>query len=400
MLAIKTNMMATTASRNLGLNYDQLSCSVERLSSGLRINSAKDDAAGLAVRELIRADVAALQQGSRNAMDGVSMLQAAEGALGEIDAILIRMRELAEQACTDTYSATQKQIMQNEFNELAVECTRIAQTTDFNDINILSSSTGTVKIGLGGGVADANLCISVEKSDMRAETLGLIGREEITAANAGNSITVSLISDDYLTNSDTANPATLTISFGGTDFDLSFGTDESMTLSQVVSEINTQAGDTVAQAATDTNGDFYLVLTTQERGTQTDLAVTNADGVVWAGGADAVATGDFTVTQQGTADLDLTAGDDVAINAVYEAIKQKDTYRAKLGYWMNRLEYASSVLDVQAENLMVAESRISDVDVAQEMSVLTRNQVLSQAGVAMLAQANSMPQMALQLLQA
>jgi flagellin len=148
MFAIRNNLMAEGAARNLGKSYDRLATSVERLSSGLRINSAKDDAAGLAVRELIRADVAALRQGSRNAMDGVSMLQGAEGALGEIDSILIRMRELAEQAATDTYSTTQKQIMQAEFDELGREITRIASTTDFNSINLMNSSTGEIKIGL------------------------------------------------------------------------------------------------------------------------------------------------------------------------------------------------------------------------------------------------------------
>jgi flagellin len=138
---------------------------------------------------------------------------------------------------------------------------------------------------------------------------------------------------------------------------------------------------------------------TAQAGTQTDIAVTNADGVVWAGGANVVATGDFTVTQQGTANLDLTDGLDTAINAVETAIETKDTFRSKLGYWMNRLEFAGSVLDVQSENLLSSESRISDVDVATEMSALTRNQVLAQAGISMLAQANTLPQIALQLLE-
>ncbi|NBB95022.1 MAG: flagellin, partial [Planctomycetes bacterium] len=180
MLAIKNNLMAQSAARHLGKSYEHLSTSVERLSSGLRINSAKDDAAGLAVRELIRADVAALQQGSRNASDGVSMLQAAEGALGEIDAILIRMRELAEQASTGTYSSTQKTIMQNEYDELTNEVTRIATTTDFNEINLLQG-TGAVEVTLGAGVS-TNQTIEVDQQAMGAVDLNLTVK---TASAAG-----------------------------------------------------------------------------------------------------------------------------------------------------------------------------------------------------------------------
>ena len=127
MLAIKNNLMAANAARHLGMSYSALSKSVERLSSGLRINSAKDDAAGLAVRELMRADVAVIKQGSRNAQDGISMLQTMEGALSTIDDILIRMQALAEQASTGSYSSAQRYIMHQEFDELRQEIDRIAQ---------------------------------------------------------------------------------------------------------------------------------------------------------------------------------------------------------------------------------------------------------------------------------
>ncbi|KKK71656.1 hypothetical protein LCGC14_2911710, partial [marine sediment metagenome] len=123
MLAIKNNLMADTAARHLGRSYEALSASVERLSSGLRINSAKDDAAGLAVRELMRADIAVIQQGARNAQDGISMLQTMEGAMATIDDALIRMKELAEQAATGSYSSQQRNIMNNEFKQMAAEIT-------------------------------------------------------------------------------------------------------------------------------------------------------------------------------------------------------------------------------------------------------------------------------------
>jgi flagellin len=245
-----------------------LATSVERLSSGLRINSASDDAAGMAVRELMRADIAVLQQGARNAQDGVSMLQTMEGAMQVQDNLLLRMQQLAEQASTGTYSSAQRVIMDNEFEQLTQEIQRIASSTDFNGIKMLDNS------------------------------------------------------------------AIVSIHFGGTSDKI-----------DIAGSLMTRGGLGISA-----------------------LAITTADS----------ARGALTVL-------------DSAINA-------KDTARAKFGYNINRLESTGQVLAIQAENLMAAESRISDVDVASEMATLTRNQVLSQAGTAMLAQANSIPQMALTLL--
>jgi len=269
MLAIKNNIMAANAARHLGMSYDALAQSVERLSSGLRINSAKDDAAGLAVRELMRADIAVLEQGARNAQDAISMLQTFEGALATDDEILVRMKQLAEQASTGSYATAQRTIMNNEFAELANELDRIANSTEFNGISMLDDSA-TVTIRFGGGTNDT---IDIVGSDMTKSGLGLS-----------------------------------------------------------MASINSTTSATAAMATMDS------------------------------------------------------------------AINTKDTARAAFGYKMNRLEGTVAVLNVQAENLMAAESRISDVDVATEVAKLTRNQVLAQAGTAMLAQANAMPQMALTLL--
>jgi len=271
MLAIKNNLMAANAARHLGNSYNALATSVERLSSGLRINSAKDDAAGLAVRELMRANIAVIQQGARNAQDGISMLQTMEGALATIDDILVRMQALAEQASTGSYSSAQKTIMDDEFDELRQEVDRIATATAFNAITMLDN-TATVTIQFG---------------ELTSDTINIAG-ENVTSASAGLNITA-----------------------------LAIGT---------------------------------------------------------------------------------TASAQAALATIETAIDTKDTARAKFGYKMNRLENTVSVLNIQAENLMIAESRISDVDVATEMANMTRNQVLAQAGIAMLSQANSMPQMALTLL--
>lgn len=272
MLAIKNNSMAANAARYLGRSYDALARSVERLSSGLRINSAKDDAAGMAVREMMRSDVAVMQQGNRNAQDGVSMLQITEGAMQTIDQILTRMKQLAEQASTELYSTAQRDIMNDEFVEIGSEIDRVAASAGFNGIVMLNNTT-TVTIRFGTG---ANDFLEVDGADMTLAT-GLA-----------------------------LDPATVNIS------------------------TPTDAGTTLA------------LLTT---------AIETATGA-----------------------------------------------RATFGAKMNRLENIVELLGIQTENLMAAESRISDADVATEMAAMTRNQVLAQAGTAMLAQANTMPQMALTLL--
>ncbi|MDT8302782.1 MAG: flagellin [Sedimentisphaerales bacterium] len=271
MLAIKNNLMAVNAARHLSNSYDALSRSVERLSSGLRINSAKDDAAGLAVRELMRSDLAITEQGIRNAHDGISMLQTMEGAMATIDAALVRMQQLAEQAATGSYSSTQRTIMQNEFGQMREEIDRIATATKFNGISMLDNSAS----------------VSIHFGKLSTDNISVTGTN-ITSASSGLNIT----------------------------------------------------GLTIADVASAKN----------------------------------------------------------ALVTLESAIQTKDTARAAFGYKMNRLEGTISVLGIAAENLQASESRVSDVDVASEMANMTKNQVLAQAGVSMLAQANTMPQMALSLL--
>ncbi|MCP4864898.1 MAG: flagellin, partial [Alteromonas sp.] len=178
MLAIKNNLMAVNAARHLGMSYDALSQSVERLSSGLRINSAKDDAAGLAVRELMRADIAVLNQGARNAQDGISMLQSMEGAMATIDDALVRMQQLAEQAATGSYSAAQRTIMDNEFTEMRSEIDRIAGATTFNGISMLDNSAA----------------VSIHFGKLTTDNISVTG-SNITSASSGLNITGLTISD-------------------------------------------------------------------------------------------------------------------------------------------------------------------------------------------------------------
>jgi flagellin len=393
--------MSMNAARNLGISYDRLSTSVERLSSGLRINSAKDDAAGLAVRELIRADVAALNQGVRNANDGISMLQAAEGALGEIDSILIRMKELVEQANTGTYSTTQTNIMQAEYDELATEINRIATSTDFNDKKLLDNANSvTISLGQGSGTG----AVTVTAQDMQAAALG-VGGTKRTAVGP----TVGATTDAYI--ADTADAAdTVRFAIGGDNIDINV--EGGKTLQETVDLINAasrgiQDGWNAASIRGDAINGYQLVIEAKTAGASAALVVTadldaGGNGATWAAGVVGVATDVLAATafhQEDGAGVnrDVTAA--ATATAIQTAIESKDSFRAELGYKMNRLEAAAAVLAVQAENLSAAESRISDVDVATEMSEMTRSQVLAQAGISMLAQANTMPQMALQLLQ-
>jgi len=380
MLAIKNNLMATNAARHLANSYDALAKSVERLSSGLRINSSKDDAAGLAVRELIRANMATIQQGARNAQDGISMLQTAEGAMGVVDDILVRMKELAEQAATDSYSVDQRGIMNNEFGQLAEEITRVASTTEFNGITLLASEE-TYNIHLG-----STDTVEITAAPMDAAALGI-------TATKSNIVTATWIAEPDADGWVTGNPAQ--------DFTLTFGTEAEITfvlaaedysMTEIVTEINTAAGYNAAQVITNVETGLSTMKVSAQAGGV--AAIVNASTQV------GLEVGEFVETEGLNTGLSIATQENAAaaLAEIDLAIVQKDQYRAQLGYIMNRLEAATDVLNIQSENLMAAESRISDVDVATEMAAMSRNQVLAQAGISMLAQANTMPQMALTLL--
>lgn len=396
MLAIKNNIMAANAARYLGRSYDALATSVERLSSGLRINSAKDDAAGMAVRELMRADVAVIEQGGRNTQDGISMLQTMEGAMATIDNALVRMKQLAEQASTGSYSAAQRVIMNSEFVEMAEEIERIANTTNFNGIAMLNNEDD-VSIRFGTADDDA---ITVTGADMTKTGLGIdagAGSAEYVASATG----VLDPDADWIDNTGGAGTETFSITFGAeAEIETAAFAAANYSMNEVADLINA-----ASRAASDYNaaevvqdadtGQYRLKISAEAAG---NLAVVyDTDFAAGSGLGDADFLG-VDGSAGGTVNI-LTAADaEDALAAVADAISLKDTARAAFGYKINRLESTGEVLAIQMENLMAAESRISDVDVATEMAELTRNQVLAQAGTAMLAQANSIPQMALGLL--
>jgi flagellin len=294
-LVINHNLMAMNSSRNLSNSYNSLSTSTSRLSSGLRINSAADDAAGLAIRELMRSDISTINQGTRNANDAISLIQTADGALGVIDEKLIRMKELAEQAATGTYTSDQRIIINSEYQAMASEISRIANATDFNGIYLLNGNL----------------------SDVDHDGTGL------------------------------SSKGALRIHFG---------------------------------TGNDSAEDYYDI----KIGTATASALGLGSGAAEGAHGRSISTQELAQN---------------ALEALNAAIISKDNIRANLGALQNRLEATVANLNIQAENLQAAESRVSDVDVASEMTEFTRQQIKTQSAVAMLAQANSLPQMAMQLIQ-
>ncbi|MCL1852027.1 MAG: flagellin [Peptococcaceae bacterium] len=274
-MIVNTNISSLNAQRNFGANNTSMSKTLEKLSSGLRINRAADDAAGLAISEKMRGQFRGLNQAVKNAQAGISLIQTAEGALNETHSILQRMRELAVQAATDTNTVDDRAKIQLEVNALTEELNRIASTTEFNTMKLLDGSYATKKFHIG--------------------------------ANASQSVTVSIAK---------------------------------MTATAI--------------------------------------------------GAATSATTALKMTSQANANAAITKFDD-AINKVSEE-------RSKLGAIQNRLEHTINNLQVASENLTASESRIRDADMAAEMSAFVKSQILSQAGVSMLAQANQVPQTVLKLL--
>lgn len=551
-LVVNHNLMAANTARNLNAHYGNLSVSTQRLSTGLRVNSAADDAAGLAIRELQRADISALQQGSRNANDAISLIQTADGALGVIDEKLIRMKELAEQAATGTYDSTQRLMIDSEFQAMASEIDRIANATDFNGIHLLDgslngahdgsglNSPGAMKIHFGSSNDSAEDYYYIDIGNCTTAGLGLTGNYKRTQTI----VFEDLWAGDPVTN----DPDTQTITLNITNRTSSYGSAyDSIARTTITWDSPAKAGDIIgfdyyalptgltdvtitSNTGIDDNGNYYhpthkahVCLFTSDgiqitgppvSGSWTYIKSsdgttdTTSTGVWWNNhSGDAILTAgktlgvfnetvsslDYTstITNEGdfyigdgytvtmltdqneigarrvktenptdeqiyidvitndlvfligghntpenpnycnTYSLTITAKvndeflekhkatikNDIvrtdgglisiatqdnaqqALVRINDAIVAKDKVRAHLGALQNRFENTITNLNIQAENLQNAESRISDVDVATEMTQFVRNQILSQSAVAMLSQANSLPQMAASIIQ-
>lgn len=469
---INTNIASLNAQRNLNSSQSALSTSLERLSSGLRINSAKDDAAGLAISERFTAQIRGLNQAVRNANDGISLSQTAEGAIGEVSNILQRIRELSIQSANSTNTDGDRQALNSEVGQLQSELDRIATSTEFNGQRILDGSFSNASFQVG---ANANQTIDFGIGSVKSSSIGGIADEvgsevqvtastDLTVAIGGGSATSISSSNDFAGAStgqggdsafakaraiDDAGIAgvSVTATTSGTQTIGAVGGSASDTYTLDVNGVSVFSAVDAASGITNTAIRDQINTVSSQTGVTAslngnDLTLTAADGrninVVesgagFTGGTDgiSVTSSDFADELRGTIQLSATSSiqvggtvataglsaaialdvdgvDDIdistaegaqtAIKRVDSALTSVNTTRASLGAIQNRLESTINSLSTTSENLSAARSRILDADFATETAALTKGQILQQAGTAILAQANSLPQNVLSLL--
>lgn len=396
MQVINTNVASLTAQRNLNNAQGALQTSLSRLSSGLRINSARDDAAGLAVSQRLGAQVKSLNQAMRNANDGVSMLQTAEGAMDEMQNILTRMKELGTQAANGTIGSTERGFINTELVQLRDEMQDIASRTSFNGQSLLNGSLQTSV----SGTTETNVgTVVVSGTDTTVTAL------DVSKAAAGTTFTFTNSGAD-LTLSDGTNSQTITVGAIGADSSLTLDF-SSLGVKLTVSSVDGETGANVAGGLTAAANNTIITAAGSSSvnlqvgsgttvGTDT-VSISFADVRINSGSADA------SITTLATALTNFNSSQTEAnarsiMSAVDGALDYFSTQRATLGAIQNRLQSNVANTAVTTENLSAARSRVRDADFAAETSALTRGQILQQAGQAMLAQANALPQGVLQLL--
>jgi flagellin len=383
-MIINHNIAALNTYRQLGTANNGQSKSMEKLSSGLRINRAGDDAAGLAISEKMRGQIRGLDMASKNAQDGVSLIQTAEGALNETHSILQRMRELAVQASNDTNTEADREEIQKEVEQLTAEIDRIGNTTEFNTQKLLNGEKEGLKAASDGKfTVQNNSKADIVLTETDLADINVSGTITITRVNNEAGETQFVISDpasvgialDAVDESASAITGTGdTITIAGLD-EMAVG--ESVTISfKAAEDAQTDSSSSLSFQIGANSGQNMLVGIDDMRATA--LGVRNADG-------DAL-------------DLTNAGSASTAITTINNAIEKVSAERSKLGAFQNRLEHTINNLGTSSENLTAAESRIRDVDMAKEMMEQTKNSILAQAAQAMLAQANQQPQGVLQLL--
>ena len=402
MQVINTNVMSLNAQRNLSTSGSSLATSIQRLSSGLRINSAKDDAAGLAIASRFTTQIRGLDQAARNANDGISLSQTAEGALGEIGNNLQRIRELAVQSSNATNSSTDREALQAEVNQLLSEINRVANQTSFNGTKLLDGSFTGALFQVG---ADSGQTIGVNKIvDANTDAIG--AQKFAVAASGAVTANASVLGND--------------ITFAGGSIQVS-AQDGTVTNYQIA-DFTVKAGDNVVQAfaaaINDQLGQTGLYAeAVNDTGSATELTLTgikagNTYTLTAASGTPTPSTGSvatFTVAANAdtltstfqysdTIDISDFVGASRALEVIDKALQQVNTGRADMGAVQNRFQSVITNLATTSENLSASRSRIMDADFAKETAELTRAQILQQAGTAMLAQANAAPQNVLSLL--
>ena len=408
---INTNIASINAQRNLTFSGQSLNTTMQRLSSGLRVNSAKDDAAGLAIAERMNTQVKGLTVASRNASDGISLAQTTEGALGKIGDMLQRMRELAVQAGNATNSKGDREALQLEVKQLADEVDRVAKQTNFNGQKVLDGSFAGAVFQVGANSGD-NITLGA-LVDTRAEKISSISYASSSQTGIDTAGTASIAS--YM-DAISAGSLTVTLTPGGTTNlpALPPASSPQERLGQVIEAINNKSADTgvvayltkqegsekytveIMSGKTDPNGDPVQVTFAGFSASATGIL--NATGTI---GGSTAGTAGAEIDARGINDIDVgtQAGAWIGLKKIDSAIDQVNSARATLGAIQTRFETAVNNIDIQVENLAAARGRIIDADFAVETANLSRTQILQQAGTAMVAQANQIPQNVLQLLQ-
>ncbi|MBY6931395.1 flagellin [Clostridium botulinum] len=387
-MIINHNMNAMNAHRNMGMNTVNSGKSMEKLSSGLRINRAGDDAAGLAISEKMRGQIRGLDQASRNGQDGISMIQTAEGALNETHSILQRMRELGVQAGNDTNTTDDRKEIQKEIQQLTEEVDRIANNTEFNTQKLLNGNksgdagseidaaviakAGVFKVDIGAAIADGDkLSIDGKEITFNATTAGTAKATIEAALDSKYDVTVSGKDITFTQKAGKEiDKAGMNVSLNGTN-----------------KVVTTTTEGVSAKEATASEGKASLQVGANKGQT---MAVEISDMRASALG----------ITKTDGKGLSVVSSEDAnaSVEAFDKALNKVSAERSKLGAIQNRLEHTVNNLGTSSENLSAAESRIRDVDMAKEMMNFSKNNILSQAAQAMLAQANQQPQGVLQLL--
>ena len=456
-MRINHNIAAMNTYNKLTSNNAATAKSLEKLSSGLKINRAGDNAAGLAISEKMRAQVRGLDQASTNAQDGISLIQTAEGGLNETHSILQRMRELAVQSANDTNTSSDRAEMQKEIDQLSSEITRISTSTEFNTKKLLNGEMGKIATKSGGSAVLTGLqatgasltggssVLKIDDAGTNAETVTSGGSAitdaafgtdaaDITVGNGvlygsysltvtslsgpGGTANFELIGPDGTSTTLNGQDVDADVTIGGFTFD--FGTQNvtkegTLRFDLEATSIDLSLTGDATGAVTDMNykgetlnvGGFEFTLKTGFGATNDTASIDVVDKAVkFHIGANAdqntsLSINDMSATALNVNSLDVTTqtGANSAITTIQSAIDKVSSERAKLGAMQNRLEHTTNNLTTSSENLSAAESRVRDVDMAKEMMEFQKNNILNQASTAMLAQANQQPQGVLQLLQ-
>ena len=399
MQVINSNIMSLNAQRNLSNTGADLATSLQRLSSGLRINSAKDDAAGLAISERFTTQIRGMDQAARNANDGISLSQTAEGAMGEIGNNLQRIRELAVQSRNATNSASDREALNKEAQQLKAEIDRVATQTSFNGVKLLDGSfqDQTFQVGANQGETITVSTITDASSDALGTWNSVATANTTASSGAFTDVTLATTGDEFSITVDGETAVAITAAADGEVVDAA-AIDAELASNAATLEA---AGITFTGSAAD--GDLAF---SKADGSAFDVVVANDAGANGFAGADfatgtnSVDNGAAAAAQTGFATLDISTveGADAAMLAMDGALTALNTARADMGAVQNRFSSVVANLSSNSENLSAARSRIQDADFAKETAQLTRNQILQQAGTAMLAQANQAPQGVLSLL--